>query len=447
MFLNNTVIKTCKVLDPTPINNKLTVVELDKDSADGSYSQLQAISPFILNGQTKWKKGALCLVIFTNNEPNSTCYILGSLDSAFDFQNLDELESDEEEGLISKKRTTSMYITDGSVAFYAGKDTGDNSKFDMTTKNVDIQGGAGTFNLSDSNFKLAAKNNNFAISAGSGNLNIISKQGNINQSAENIRLRSAGTIRFEGDIDEDASETNQKVTYGSASNFYVNAEDIQLVCEGGMFNQNGAACHISLAGGFLADPIPGLGPSDTFKVDAVLGDISMFAGGGNITISTPNIAQINSILLRCGTLLAGSDLNLDATSARLANFVPGLYSTLDLNLGNATLDTTLDITLSAFKNVDILANANISIDALASMSLSSLSMKLDATTKIDINANASMTIKSQTISVQAGSVLNLSGSTIINAGPKVAAPTGSGPFCAIPACIFSGAPHVGSVAQ
>lgn len=173
----------------------------------------------------------------------------------------------------------------------------------------------------------------------------------------------------------------------------------------------------------------------------------MFAGGGNITISTPNIAQINSILLRCGTLLAGSDLNLDATSARLANFVPGLYSTLDLNLGNATLDTTLDITLSAFKNVDILANANISIDALASMSLSSLSMKLDATTKIDINANASMTIKSQTISVQAGSVLNLSGSTIINAGPKVAAPTGSGPFCAIPACIFSGAPHVGSVAQ
>lgn len=70
--------------------------------------------------------------------------------------------------------------------------------------------------------------------------------------------------------------------------------------------------------------------------------------------------------------------------------------------------------------------------------------------EITQEATATLTAKAAQVTVEASAQLQLKGAvTQITGGTLqvngMAAPSGSGPFCGIPACLYSGAPHVGNI--
>ena len=113
-------------------------------------------------------------------------------------------------------------------------------------------------------------------------------------------------------------------------------------------------------------------------------------------------------------------------------------------------------TFEAIQTLSLKANAIVE-EATASMSLKANEIVEEATTsfsrkamEITDESTASLTSKSAQITVEASAQLQLKGSvTQITGGTLqvngLAAPSGSGPFCGLPACLFSGAPHVGNV--
>ena len=87
--------------------------------------------------------------------------------------------------------------------------------------------------------------------------------------------------------------------------------------------------------------------------------------------------------------------------------------------GKVTVTTT-DVTIDAEGNVTVNAKGNAEVNAKGNA---------------DINADGSCTIKTPKAQITGGQ-LTVNGT---------AAPTGSGGFCGIPACPFSGAPHIGNM--
>jgi len=90
--------------------------------------------------------------------------------------------------------------------------------------------------------------------------------------------------------------------------------------------------------------------------------------------------------------------------------------------GTIELATSADLTLSITGNTTIETTGN-------------TELKTTGNTTIDTTGNTQ--IKSTgTVNIQGASV-TMQGTT------NLVSPTGSGPFCALPACLFTGAPHVG----
>lgn len=100
-------------------------------------------------------------------------------------------------------------------------------------------------------------------------------------------------------------------------------------------------------------------------------------------------------------------------------------------------------------NIEISNDSNIKISGKSKVEVSgdceikcSSNVKIEATGKCDITANSSCTIKaSASCKVDSPNVTITGGMLTVNG---TAAPTGSGGFCALPACIFSGTPHIGN---
>lgn len=101
------------------------------------------------------------------------------------------------------------------------------------------------------------------------------------------------------------------------------------------------------------------------------------------------------------------------------------------NSGFFQLKTDGSIELNSDKDLDI----NITGDSTVTTT-GNLELKTTANTTIDTTGNTQ--IKSTgTVNIQ-GATVTMQGTT------NLVSPTGSGPFCALPACLFTGAPHVGS---
>lgn len=94
--------------------------------------------------------------------------------------------------------------------------------------------------------------------------------------------------------------------------------------------------------------------------------------------------------------------------------------------GKVTVKTT-DVTVNADGDVKVEASGNINAKA-------SGDVKIEASGNADIKASSSK--------VEASQVQITGGQLTVNG---TAAPSGSGPFCGIPVCPFSGAPHVGNM--
>lgn len=112
------------------------------------------------------------------------------------------------------------------------------------------------------------------------------------------------------------------------------------------------------------------------------------------------------------------------------------------NKGTISLDKDGNITFSA--NGDITVNAD-------------GDMKIEAKGKVDIEAKGDATIKGTNVNVEASAKAVVKGINVeLNGMTKatgtsfecggVVAPTGSGALCGLPACLFTGAPHVGNMA-
>jgi len=111
-------------------------------------------------------------------------------------------------------------------------------------------------------------------------------------------------------------------------------------------------------------------------------------------------------------------------------------------------ETTSSIVIDKDNNITI-TGANISI----TVEDGECNVKAD---KCNIEATSECNIKTGDCNVEADNV-NLKGVTTIDGNTTIkggtlqangtAAPTGSGPFCGIPVCPFTGAPHVGNIVQ
>ena len=111
-------------------------------------------------------------------------------------------------------------------------------------------------------------------------------------------------------------------------------------------------------------------------------------------------------------------------------------------------ETTSSIVIDKDNNITI-TGANISI----TVEDGECNVKAD---KCNIEATSECNIKTGDCNVEADNVdfrgiTTIDGNTTIKGGTLqangTAAPTGSGPFCGIPVCPFTGAPHVGNIVQ
>jgi hypothetical protein len=102
---------------------------------------------------------------------------------------------------------------------------------------------------------------------------------------------------------------------------------------------------------------------------------------------------------------------------------------IDINAeGKQTVNITGDCTIKIGGNakVEISGNSDVTVKG---------NTKVETSGKTDINSSGKTTVKSPDVQITGGK-LTVNGT---------AAPTGSGGFCGIPVCPFSGAPHIGPI--
>ncbi|MFA5759734.1 MAG: hypothetical protein WC942_10320, partial [Clostridia bacterium] len=81
-----------------------------------------------------------------------------------------------------------------------------------------------------------------------------------------------------------------------------------------------------------------------------------------------------------------------------------------------------------------------------------LTLAISSNTKIETTGNTDLKTTGNTTidttgntQIKSTGTVNIQGATVTMEGTtNLVSPTGSGPFCALPACLFTGAPHVGS---
>ena len=104
----------------------------------------------------------------------------------------------------------------------------------------------------------------------------------------------------------------------------------------------------------------------------------------------------------------------------------------NIEVSNTDSDSgTVNITLKGDVEISTEGNAKITVDQDAEISVSG-SATIEAS-DITINGSSSVTVDSSSVTIKGGT-LSVNGSV---------APQGRGPFCAIPICPLTGAPHVG----
>lgn len=122
-----------------------------------------------------------------------------------------------------------------------------------------------------------------------------------------------------------------------------------------------------------------------------------------------------------GNHIVGLHLNDDGTMTLNNN-----KSYIDINEDGLVLRTEgsdQEIIVDSSSNISIITKGNIDIKSEGN---------------ITIDSEGTTTIKSENIVVSPGSTLTTSGNPTVS-------PTGTGPFCAIKVCPYSGMPHVGNV--
>ena len=238
-----------------------------------------------------------------------------------------------------------------------------------------------------------------------------------------INLRSAGGFNARinggdfvvtGNVELNSKDEGRN-RYESINMFYVKSKSVTFN-SGGIINFGGALMDIKL-GGNIWDPL-----NHTFNVECVTGDLNLHTGIGDIEIVADNNMQTAKVDIRCGTSVSpiASGLNLTNLAAKLSNQVSwGLDSSITLNNMNATVDAFKDIELNALTgNIKAAALTNIDLEALINAKIESMSIEIKGGIKVMVETM----------------LLDLKGAKVIDLGPKVGIPTGTGCFMSVSHC-------------
>lgn len=118
--------------------------------------------------------------------------------------------------------------------------------------------------------------------------------------------------------------------------------------------------------------------------------------------------------------------------------------------GNATIEVTGDVSLKA---------TNINVESSENTTLKAVDVTVEASGDVKVTADGDASLKASNVTVEASGNADIksSSSTIDSSTVKITggtceiggtvAPTGTGAFCGVPNCIFSGAPHVGKLSS
>lgn len=285
-------------------------------------------------------------------------------------------------------------------------------------------------------------------------------------------------------VGKKTNDSNDIENYLPINQLYVRSQKA-FIRTGNYFNITAGRMKIDLSSSKLSSTNPLKGPNEVYHINAIEGDIRSDVGLGDIILNNYNFKFTNKIELRCGSKLhpTASGVELTAKGAKYylhttfeliqsyLEFKTGgsaeLFSSRNINVkslyGKVLIDSTQDTLIKSLTKINLSANSGINMSSLTNINITAnTGIKASSRTKIEILSNSNMDIISKTnlnlkglvkvlvdsalIEIK-GQMLDLSKSGTINAGPKSSPPTGSGPFCALPTCLFTGAPHSGSIAQ
>jgi len=398
--------------------------------------------------------GSYGVVIFRNKADKSNCYWIGGIpeNSMIETDHKQSLATDK--SAVSVKDDSVLLKANDAIFYHSSQMT------EITNKDYGLQLSKQSFttsllhpddkNNSEASFEISRDQNSLyttghTLVRSQADINLISQSGNIIISG----TRTADT------------------QYNPARRIHLTGNSIDLHTKGGQIDLEAGKMRINLSDSRTSADIPGTGGSIGFDLNILSGDISATTKLGNIFIHNLNYGAIGVIKLTNGSILSPTtlletSLTLAIKSAKLSQItLPGVVeSSLTLDTGKSHLKSTRGIyneaiagNIEFMTNLDLLIEAklNAKVNAMKIEIISKLETKLKSITTIietdKLNITAKMSaIKSQMTKME-GSLLDIKKVATIDAGPKSVAPTGSGPFCAIPTCPFTGGLHTGEKAS
>ena len=138
-----------------------------------------------------------------------------------------------------------------------------------------------------------------------------------------------------------------------------------------------------------------------------------------------------------------SSLKLTATSILPSTAVNKTITWEVNNPSYASIDSTGKITINGKAKLSVAVTGTVNIQSSGAMTVTSSGT-------LDMSSTGAMKVKSSgALDIESTGAASIKGNLTIKGGSLTAtgtaSPSGSGPFCGLPACLFTGAPHVGSI--
>ena len=410
------------------------------------------------------KKKTYGLVLLSNGKDLNSGIWLGSIDDPLENARSNTVQKNDIYTIDSANKKSSFMCGDSGISISSY-----NNNFIFNKDKNEIKIGDNTFEINNNTFNMFIKEDNKFLSGinfNRNNFNILSA-GELNTQVNedyNIRINNGSLVISGGpNINK---QSNKEDKYTQFKSLVVKNKET-TINSANLISFNSSGMNIKLISGKFGGGggIPGNGPFDTYSLEVVEGNLSQKVGTGNIDIINNNFGIIGNINIRNGSLISPiqNGLTLTAYNSLLEHQTAwGITSSINLSkaaitakatneititslLRDIALQATTDITLTSLLNTKINASLNALIEAKVKAEIKALTIDIKAQAKAMIEA-AIIEIKSKSLTKLETAMLDLVSSKIINAGPKSVAPTGTGPFCALPTCLFTGAPHSGDKA-
>ncbi len=423
----------------------------ERDAEFGNILYAKMLNPFGGDPLSAPKIGSTGVVIQKNKDDSQQVFWLGSIVSALVTSvNTDESSIAKEDSKVAiSKKEFNVTHEEGSI-----EQNSQQSKFAKGKNSLTITDTTAALTVEDGKEPSA-----FLVLNGKEN-RLVSKGSTVIRSDNDTNIQSnKGSVQVYG------AKKDGKDEHLPVRAFNVDSRSTALKSHGGPLFIEAGKMVINLSDSRTTHTIPGLGGPTAFELSALSGDIDIKTHVGDINITNMNSASIGSISIINGSILSPTtimqtSINMTIKGIEICQSTIPFAIEAYMNLSNASAE------IYATRNIDILSDINVGISATANVEIDAMIKAAVTAAKIEIISDvqtilktAMMQLKADKMDVQAsladintkianlsGQVLNMEGMKMVKAGPKVVAPTGVGPFCAITNCTWNGLPHVGDVA-